>query len=207
MQQRQLRAKWLLRSPRFFAFVSSFKLSGQLPWSVRFVFVSTFSLQRGRAFEQIGCLCKGKSSGRPRASEENVRRIQESFGRSPRKSTRRMSRELEIPQPTVWRVLRRRLLFYWGHLFESPFIYTCLYWSVQFTTHTSAPILRWPQIKLLKLRTKSCPKSHLDLQCRNLLGGTNGNHKTETSPFLWGSTGHCSDDSWKVHYIIMVRDK
>jgi hypothetical protein len=26
-------------------------------------------------FEQIGCLCKGKSSGRPRVSEENVRRI------------------------------------------------------------------------------------------------------------------------------------
>jgi len=24
-------------------------------------------------FEQIGCLCKGKSSGRPRVSEENVR--------------------------------------------------------------------------------------------------------------------------------------
>jgi len=27
-------------------------------------------------FEQIGCLCKGKSPGRPRVSEENVRRIQ-----------------------------------------------------------------------------------------------------------------------------------
>jgi len=40
-----------------------------------------------------------------------VRRIQESFERSPRKSTRRESRELGIPQPTVWRVLRRRLLF------------------------------------------------------------------------------------------------
>jgi len=25
-------------------------------------------------FEQIGCLCKGKSPGRPRVSEENVRR-------------------------------------------------------------------------------------------------------------------------------------
>jgi len=60
--------------------------------------------------EQIGCLCKGKSSGRPRVSEENVRRNQESFERSPRKSTRRASRELGIPQPTVWRVLRRCLL-------------------------------------------------------------------------------------------------
>jgi len=62
-------------------------------------------------FEQIGCLCKGKSSGRPRVSEENVRRIQDSFERSPHKSTRRVSRELGMPQPTVWRVLRRRLLF------------------------------------------------------------------------------------------------
>jgi len=33
-------------------------------------------------FEQIGCLCKGKSSGQPGVSEENVRRIQESFERS-----------------------------------------------------------------------------------------------------------------------------
>jgi len=62
-------------------------------------------------FEQTVCLCKGKSSGRPRVSEENVRRIEESSERSPRKSTRRASRELGIPQPTVWRVLRRRLLF------------------------------------------------------------------------------------------------
>ena len=62
-------------------------------------------------FEQIGCLCKGKSSGRPSVSEENMRRIQEGFERSPRKSTRRVSRELGISQPTVQRVLRRRLLF------------------------------------------------------------------------------------------------
>ena len=47
-----------------------------------------------RQFEQIGCLCKDKSSDRPRVSEENVRRIQESFERSPRKSTCRASREL-----------------------------------------------------------------------------------------------------------------
>ena len=73
-------------------------------------------------FEQIGCLCKGKSSGRPRVSVENVRWIQESFERSPRRSTRRVSTELAIPQPTVWHVLRRRLLFNWVHLFESPCI-------------------------------------------------------------------------------------
>ena len=33
-------------------------------------------------FEQIGCLCKGKSSGLTRVSEENVRGIEESFERS-----------------------------------------------------------------------------------------------------------------------------
>jgi len=84
-------------------------------------------------FEQIGRLCKGNSSGRPRVSEENVRRIQETFERSPRKSTRRASRELGILQPTVWCVLRRRLLFapyrlqlvqaLWVHLFESLCIF------------------------------------------------------------------------------------
>jgi len=71
-------------------------------------------------FEQIVCLCKGKSYGQPRVSEENVRRIQESFERSPRKSTGRVSRELGIPQPTVWRVLRYRLLFKRAHILESP---------------------------------------------------------------------------------------
>jgi len=87
-------------------------------------------------FEQIFCLCKGKSSGRPRVSEENVRWIQESFDRSPREPTGRASRELGILQPTVWCVLRRPLLFKpyrlqlvqtlrpndkrnWVHLFES----------------------------------------------------------------------------------------
>jgi len=53
---------------------------------------------RNHQFEQIGCLCKGKCSGQPRVSEENVRRIQESFKHSPRKSTRRASTELRIPQ-------------------------------------------------------------------------------------------------------------
>ena len=70
-------------------------------------------------FEQIGRLYKDKSSGRPRVSEEKVRGIQESFEHSPRKSTRRASRELGILQPTGWRVLRPRLLFNWVHLFES----------------------------------------------------------------------------------------
>jgi hypothetical protein len=62
-------------------------------------------------FKQTDCLRKGKSSGRPRVSEENLRGIQESSEHSPRKSTCRVSRELGILQPTVWHVLRCRLLF------------------------------------------------------------------------------------------------
>ena len=45
-----------------------------------------------------------------------MRRIQEGFERSQRKSTRRASREIGMPQQTVWRVLRRRLLFKPYHL-------------------------------------------------------------------------------------------
>jgi len=62
-------------------------------------------------FKQIGRLSKGKSSGRPRVSEENVRRFQVGFERSPRNSTGRAGKELGMPHPTAWRVLRRRLLF------------------------------------------------------------------------------------------------
>ena len=66
----------------FFAFVSSLKLSQRLLCSVRFNIQppTRKSICRwNHQFEQIGCLCKGKSSGRPCVSEENVRRIQESF--------------------------------------------------------------------------------------------------------------------------------
>jgi hypothetical protein len=43
-------------------------------------------------------------------SEENGNRIRESYGRSPRKSLNRGSRELSTPQTTLWRVLRKRLV-------------------------------------------------------------------------------------------------
>lgn len=60
-------------------------------------------------FTASGCLCKGKSTGRPKVCEETVERVRESFARSPQKSTNRASRELNIPQPTVWKILRKRL--------------------------------------------------------------------------------------------------
>ena len=56
-----------------------------------------------------GCLCEGKSSGRPPLSEETVERVRETFTRSPRKSTTRASLELQMPQQTVWKILRKHL--------------------------------------------------------------------------------------------------
>jgi len=62
-----------------------------------------------KKFQETGCLCKGKSSGRPPVSEETVERVRETFTRSPRKSTTRASLELQMPQQTVWKILRKRL--------------------------------------------------------------------------------------------------
>jgi hypothetical protein len=44
-----------------------------------------------KKFQETGCLCKGKSSGRPPVSEETVERVRETFTHSPRKSTTRAS--------------------------------------------------------------------------------------------------------------------
>ena len=54
-----------------------------------------------RQFVETGCLCKGKSSGRPRVSDDNVERVHEAFQRSPRKSLARANRELDLPKITV----------------------------------------------------------------------------------------------------------
>ncbi|PNF27666.1 hypothetical protein B7P43_G14706 [Cryptotermes secundus] len=69
-----------------------------------------------KQFDETGSLCKGKSPGRLRVSEENVERIRVSFERSPMKSTRSASREVGLSQTTVWRVLRRRLVYRPYHL-------------------------------------------------------------------------------------------
>ena len=39
-------------------------------------------------FEDTGCLCKGKSSGRPSMIEEHVKRVSDAFAHSPKKSVR-----------------------------------------------------------------------------------------------------------------------
>ncbi|KAG8301846.1 hypothetical protein J6590_042457 [Homalodisca vitripennis] len=64
-----------------------------------YVLLSRAEVNRRQLFSFIenGCLCKGKSSGRPHKTDENVARIQQAFVRSPGKSTRRASRELQLP--------------------------------------------------------------------------------------------------------------
>lgn len=64
-----------------------------------------------KQFKDQGCLCKGKSPGRPPISQNEVQKIHVAYSRNPRKSTNQGSRELQIPQPTIWRVLRKRLKF------------------------------------------------------------------------------------------------
>jgi hypothetical protein len=51
-----------------------------------------------RQFVETGCLCKGKSPGRARVSDDNIERVREAFQRSPRKSVAGASRELGMPK-------------------------------------------------------------------------------------------------------------
>ena len=60
-------------------------------------------------FQQSGCLCAAKRTCRTRPSAETVERVRETFVRSPQKSRHRASRELQTPQSSVWRILRKRL--------------------------------------------------------------------------------------------------
>lgn len=62
-----------------------------------------------RRFVEDGCICKRKSTGRPRTSDENVERVRAAYERSPRKSTAKASHELNMSKTTVWRVLKNRL--------------------------------------------------------------------------------------------------
>jgi DNA invertase Pin-like site-specific DNA recombinase len=57
-----------------------------------------------------GCLCKQKSSGRPLTAEDDER-VRASFLHSPKKSTTTAAKELSMSKTTVWRVLRKRLVF------------------------------------------------------------------------------------------------
>ena len=52
-------------------------------------------------FTNSGCLCKGKSSGQPSVSEDDVDKIRDVYLSSPKTSTRRMSQRLQMPQQTA----------------------------------------------------------------------------------------------------------
>jgi predicted transcriptional regulator len=60
---------------------------------------------------KLGCLCKQKSSGRPLTAEDDVERVRVSLLHSPKKSTGTAAKELSMSKTTVWRVLRKRLVF------------------------------------------------------------------------------------------------
>ena len=66
-------------------------------------------LEWNMKFQQSGCLCAAKRTGRPGPSAETVERVRETFVRSPEKSTTRPSREFQMSQSSVWRILRKRL--------------------------------------------------------------------------------------------------
>ena len=53
-----------------------------------------------------------RGGGRPSVSDEHIEDIREAFQRSPRKSIRRASLELNIPKTTLHRVVRKRLHLY-----------------------------------------------------------------------------------------------
>jgi hypothetical protein len=60
-------------------------------------------------FENHGCICKKKSSGPPRVSDEAIRHMEATFSRSPKKSVQMESCELQMPKATVWQVLCTRI--------------------------------------------------------------------------------------------------
>jgi hypothetical protein len=79
-----------------------------------------------KQFTEHGCLCEQKSSGRP-LTAENDERIRASFLHTPKKSTATAATGLSMSKTTVWRVLRKRLVFnpyHHGEHYETPCIRT-----------------------------------------------------------------------------------
>jgi hypothetical protein len=64
-----------------------------------------------KQFTETGCLCKQKSSGRQLTAEDDGELVRASFLHSPKKSTGTAAKELSVSKTTVWRVLRKRLVF------------------------------------------------------------------------------------------------
>ncbi|GFO14828.1 hypothetical protein PoB_004133300 [Plakobranchus ocellatus] len=60
-----------------------------------------------------GCICDQRKghSGRPAVSENVFKRVRDNYLRSPKKSTRRCSQELQLPKRTVCKISRKCLRF------------------------------------------------------------------------------------------------
>jgi len=71
--------------------------------------------------QQSGCLCAVKRTGWLGPSAETVKHVRDIFVRSPQKSTHHASRELQMPQSSVWRILCKRLRVkgYWLQLLQA----------------------------------------------------------------------------------------
>ena len=63
-------------------------------------------------FKETGSVLIGKTTGSPRVSDERVEQEQDAFVRSPSKSIRVASRQVNMPISTVHKVLRKRLHLY-----------------------------------------------------------------------------------------------
>ena len=62
--------------------------------------------------KETGSVLKGKTTSRPRVSDERVEEVRDAFVRSPSKSIRVASRQLNMPISTVHKVLHKRLHLY-----------------------------------------------------------------------------------------------
>jgi predicted site-specific integrase-resolvase len=107
------RVKWRLNSKRRSVI---FGLSRLILIQLYSVFIGTRTgrfHQRGKEFmhgvinsnKLFMFVCKGKSPRRPRVSDDTVEAVRRYYMRSTSKSTKRASSELDIPQPTVWKIV------------------------------------------------------------------------------------------------------
>ena len=63
-----------------------------------------------KKFMETGTVFDARWSGRPRTSEENIKRVRQAlFQRSPMKSVRTAARQLDLPRATVHKVLHKNL--------------------------------------------------------------------------------------------------
>ena len=65
-----------------------------------------------KQFMETGTVLHKPRSGRPRTSEEDIERIRQTFSRSPTKSIRTASVQLQVPRSTIHKVLHKNLRLY-----------------------------------------------------------------------------------------------